>query len=376
MINAKEFYDVFYDLGIEFYTGVPDRKLARFINAITASQSSYYTSKDNKNSYKKSSIQHAPAAKEDNAISIATGYYLATSNCPVVYMPNFGLWNSINSLHALANTNALSVPMLIVMPLDKDKRNPYTKHNVEFTENFIKKAKYNYCIITEDCDFETSIRDLYKKAILNSAPTFVLVDEGVLEYTVKYADRKFSSLSKKDVLEYISQFLSENDIIVTSSGNVSNIFYNITEANKKQHNNNVYVSGAHGQASSVAYGIALNTSKNVYCIDGDGSFLRDLGGLTVAVQNTQRNLKYILIDDGSYSSTGGQTTPLNCLDMKKMLKSMGMKNTIEAHTYEDIKLGMLRLMKEKSVLIVKVYDNTNFDKPIYYKNTIFPKGDE
>ena len=44
---------------------------------------------------------------------------------------------------------------------------------------------------------------------------------------------------------------------------------------------------------------------------------------------------------------------------------MGMKNTVEAHTYEDIKLGMLRIAKEKSVLIVKVYDNKAFDAEYY-----------
>lgn len=364
MINAKEFYDVFYDLGIEFYTGVPDKKLVNFINGITASQSSYYTSKENKNSYKKSNIQHVPAAREDNAISIATGYFLATNECPVVYMPNSGLWTSLNPLYTLADKNVLSVPMLIIIALDKNTKNPYSKRNAELTENFIKKAKYDFCTITDGCDFTTLLTDLYKKTLEKSAPSFVLIDENVLSNDVKFVDKKFSSLSKDEVLDYILNFLTEEDIVVTSSGNISNIVYNIRENKKQKHSNDFYIAGAHGQASSVSYGLALNTPKNVYCIDGDGSFLRDLGGLTTAVQNTQRNLKYILIDDGSYSSTGGQSTPIRCLDTKKMLKSMGMKNTIEAHTFEDIKLGMLRLAKEKSVLIVKVYDNKTFTSQV------------
>ena len=43
-----------------------------------------------------------------------------------------------------------------------------------------------------------------------------------------------------------------------------------------------------------------------------------------------------------------------------MLKSMGFKNIIEAYTIEDMKVGMLRLAKEKSAMIIKVSP----DKPI------------
>lgn len=374
MINAKEFYDVFYDLGIEFYTGIPDKKLVNFINGINASQSSYYASKNDKNTYKKSNVQHVPAAREDNAISIATGYHLATNGCPVVYMPNSGLWTSLNPLYTLVDKDVLSIPMLVVIALDGDKQNPYKKRNVELTENFVKKAKYDYCTITKDCDFENLIKDLYAKTIEKSSPSFILIEEDAISNNIKYVDRKFSSLSKHEVLDYILSFIEEDDIIVSSSGNVSNEIYNIRESKKQSGKSDLYIVGAHGQASSVAYGLAINTTKNIYCIDGDGSFLRDLGGLTTAVQNTQRNLKYILIDDGSYSATGGQITPLRCLDTKKMLKSMGMKNTIEAHTFEDIKLGMLRLAREKSVLIVKVYDNKTFEDN-YFKNPLKNKNE-
>jgi len=365
MINAKEFYDVFYDLGIEFYTGVPDKKLARFCANIDNSQASFYSSKNNSTMYKKSTIQHVPAASEDNAISIATGHYLATGKCPVVYMPNSGLWTSLNPLYTLADKNIFSIPMMVLIVLDSDNKNLYTKRNIELTENFVKKAKYNYCKISSDTNFEEEIVNLYNKTMETSSPSFILVESETLDYSVKYVDKKFSSLSKHDVLEYILSFIGKDDIIVASSGNISNEIYNIREEKKQSHKNDLLINGAHGQASSVAYGIAISSPRNVYCIDGDGSFLRDLGGLTTAVQNTQRNLKYILIDDGSYSTTGGQKTPLQCLDTKKMLKSMGMKNTVEAHTYEDIKLGMLRIAKEKSVLIVKVYDNKMFDAEYY-----------
>ena len=365
MINAKDFYDVFYDLGIEFYTGIPDRKLASFCSYIASSQTSFYTSKNSKNAFKKSVIQNIPVASEDNAISVATGYHLATGKCPVVYMPNSGLWTSLNPLYTLADKNIFSIPLMVLIVLDGDITNPYTRRNVELTESFVKKAKYNYCKISIDCDYENEIIKLYNKTIATSSPSFILVESNTLDNNVKYVDKKFSSLSKHDVLKYVLSQLNDDDIIVSSSGNISSEIYNIRETQKQSHKNDLLINGAHGQASSVAYGIAINSPKNVYCIEGDGSFLRDLGGLTTAVQNTQRNLKYILIDDGSYSTAGGQNTPIQCLDIKKMLKSMGMKSTIEAHTFDDIKVGMLRLAREKSVLIIKVYDNKKFDKEFY-----------
>ena len=361
-MTTKELYEIFYNLGIDFYTGVPDKKLAGFLESASESQSTPFFTKDKQSTYRKNNIQVVPAACEANAVSIAAGYYIATGNCPVVYMSNTGFWSSIGSLFHLADSDAFATPMLVTMVLDKEKQGAYNKKNALLTKTVIEDAHYPYCHLTTTSDFKAEIAHAIEMANEFKKPCFVLINEDALQRDHKYVDKKFSSLAKQDVIKYITSVLADTDFVVSSAGNISHEIYAAREANGQSHSNDLLVNGAFGQASSVAYGIALNTNKNVYCIDGDGAFLRDLGGLTTAVQNTQRNLKYILIDDGSYSTSGGTKTPIQCLDTKKMLKSMGMKNTIEAYSIEDIKVGMLRLAKEKSVLIVKVYDNKCFGK--------------
>lgn len=368
-MNTKELYEIFYNLGIDFYTGVPDKKLAGFLESANESQSTLFFSKDKQNTFRKNNIQVVPAACEANAVSIATGYHIATGNCPVVYMSNTGFWSSIGSLFHLADSDAFSIPMLIIVVLDKEEQSAYNKKNALLTKTVIEDACYPYQHLTVASDFKAEITHALEMANEFKKPCFILIDEDALQNDFKYVDKKFSSLSKQDAIKYITSVLSDTDFVVASAGNVSHEIYAARDMNKQSHNNDLLVNGAFGQASSVAYGIALNTNKNVYCIDGDGAFLRDLGGLTTAVQNTQRNLKYILIDDGSYSTAGGTKTPIQCLDTKKMLKSMGMKNTIEAYSLEDVKVGMLRLAKEKSVLIVKVYDNKHFSKDFYMHPT-------
>ena len=67
--------------------------------------------------------------------------------------------------------------------------------------------------------------------------------------------------------------------------------------------------GSMGLASSIAFGIAIaKPSKKVWCIDGDGSLLMNLGSLSTIANNQPRNLTLIVIDNGSYGSTGDQKT--------------------------------------------------------------------
>ena len=118
---------------IEFYTGVPDSLLKDFCFYIT------------KKSKKKN---HIIAANEGSAISIATGYNLATKKIPLVYLQNSGLGNLINPLVSLTDKNVYSIPMLLMVgwrgePRTKDE--PQHKTQGLITKRLITalNKKYN-----------------------------------------------------------------------------------------------------------------------------------------------------------------------------------------------------------------------------------------
>src|SRR6266571_3358883 len=70
-----------------------------------------------------------------------------------------------------------------------------------------------------------------------------------------------------------------------------------------------YLEHAMGLASSVGLGIALaQPDRRVVVIDGDGSVLMNLGGLTTLARYAPPNLTHIVFDNESLLSVGGFPT--------------------------------------------------------------------
>ncbi|MFX1451445.1 MAG: thiamine pyrophosphate-dependent enzyme, partial [Promethearchaeota archaeon] len=109
--------------------------------------------------------------------------------------------------------------------------------------------------------------------------------------------RRFQAIHK--IVESIT-----NELLVCNLGEPSRELFHI-----KDRDENFYMLGSMGLASSLAFGIAISTpKKKVWCIDGDGSILMNLGSLTTIANNKPQNLTLIIIDNSSYGSTGDQET--------------------------------------------------------------------
>jgi sulfopyruvate decarboxylase subunit beta len=71
---------------------------------------------------------------------------------------------------------------------------------------------------------------------------------------------------------------------------------------------NFYMLGTMGLSSSIGLGLALAQKKKVIAIDGDGSVLTNFGTLPTIANNVADNFILLIIDNGSYGSTGDQPT--------------------------------------------------------------------
>ena len=70
-----------------------------------------------------------------------------------------------------------------------------------------------------------------------------------------------------------------------------------------------YLQHAMGLASSIGLGIALSKpDRQVIVLDGDGSILMNLGGLTTLARYRPRNLVHVVFDNESLLSVGGFPT--------------------------------------------------------------------
>ena len=139
-----------------------------------------------------------------------------------------------------------------------------------------------------------------------------------------------------EVISVLKYLIGENDIIVSSNGNISREAYHLLERPQ------FYLRGSMGLPVSVGFGLALsNPNKRVIVITGDGNFLMGLGSITTTAFYRPKNLKILILDNSMYFTTGGQETVSSVIDYAKFLESLKIdyacsKKTTLDQTKEDL----------------------------------------
>jgi sulfopyruvate decarboxylase subunit beta len=119
-----------------------------------------------------------------------------------------------------------------------------------------------------------------------------------------------------------------------------------------------YLQHAMGLASSVGLGIALcRPELRVIVLDGDGSLLMNLGGLTTLARYRPRNLVHVVFDNESLLSVGGFPTATSTgSDLAAMAKGAGVPRTAVATTPDEFTaaFGEALAADDLTTLVVKV----------------------
>ena len=100
MVNQQYLFESLKNMGIDFFTGVPDSLLNNFCLYLTQNCED---------------CQHVMAANEGNAVAIAAGHYMATGKIPIVYMQNSGIGNATNPLLSLTHDCVYGIPLILVI---------------------------------------------------------------------------------------------------------------------------------------------------------------------------------------------------------------------------------------------------------------------
>jgi len=112
--------------------------------------------------------------------------------------------------------------------------------------------------------------------------------------------------------------------------------------------------GGMGHTASVALGYSLSSIKKTICIDGDGSLLMHLGSIKTAGSFADKNFKYILLNNNSHDSVGGQNTHANEIDFKKLSKSLGFNNFYSIKNDRNLKDKIQRFLKDNTPNFLEV----------------------
>ena len=140
-------------------------------------------------------------------------------------------------------------------------------------------------------------------------------------------------MKRLDALQAIYPEL-EKSIVVTIMGAVA------AELQSIGHRPNFfYLQHAMGLASSLGLGIALaRPEARVIVIDGDGSVLMNLGGLSTLARYRPRNLLHLIFDNESLLSVGGFPTATSTgTDLAGVAAAAGVPRTATVRDIEAFK---------------------------------------
>ena len=128
---------------------------------------------------------------------------------------------------------------------------------------------------------------------------------------------------------------------------------------------NFYMLGTMGLSSSIGLGLALAQDKTVISIDGDGSVLTNLCTLPTIANNVADNYILMIIDNGSYGSTGDQPTYTGKkTSLAGMARAAGCENVVEVQDVDTGKALQAAIDSRKMTVMVVKCDSGNAKMPV------------
>ncbi|MBR9865051.1 MAG: sulfopyruvate decarboxylase subunit beta [Rhodobacteraceae bacterium] len=128
---------------------------------------------------------------------------------------------------------------------------------------------------------------------------------------------------------------------------------------------NFYMLGTMGLASSIGLGLALAQPKKVIAIDGDGSVLTNFGTLPTIANNVADNFILLIIDNGSYGSTGDQPTYAGKkTSLAAVATACGCENVVECAAEDTAAEVRKALDGDQMTIIVSKCESGNAKNPV------------
>ncbi len=254
------------------------------------------------------------------AMGIASGEYLSTGTIPIVMIQNSGFLNTLNALTSLNEIYNIPIFYIISWRGKRDKIIDAPEHNVIGRK--MEKTLKLFNIYYEDIDertFQSQIKLLASKAVREKKSVALLIKEDTFakfSHVINYSKYK---LSRLEVINAFKNRFVKDSLFISSTG------YPTRDSFTSKDSNDFYMVGSMGHTFAIALGIARNTTKRIFILDGDGSSMMHIGGFASFDPQKYKNIIYILLDNEVYESTGGQGTASKNIDFKSLANAFGFK---------------------------------------------------
>ena len=327
MIKPSTFYDLLLKNGTDFFAGVPDSLLKNFCAYVT----------DNAPAEK-----HIISANEGSATALASGYHFATGKIPLIYMQNSGEGNMINPLLSLVDPDVYSVPLLILIgwrgePGVHDE--PQHVKQGKVTCDLLDAMKVPYEVLTDD---EAKLSEQLNKAYAyikeNSAPYALVIRKGTFdEYVLQNNIKVEAEMKREEAIEKIMLSASDKTAFISTTGMASRELYELRDKHNMAHNRDFLTVGSMGHASQIALAVAMQKpNRPIFCIDGDGATIMQMGGLATVGTRKPKNLVHFVMNNGAHDSVGGQPTVGLQIDIPAIAKACGYEKVYTVATKAEL----------------------------------------
>ena len=164
-MDAKHFWNVFKDRGINFFSGVPDSTFGDAYNHMVTDPE----------------IQYVPAVREDIALGIASSAYFADDLGGVI-MQNSGIGNIVNTLSSFSMMYHIPALLIIGWRGYGGPPNDAPEHWIMGlkTTDILDLLDIPYKIVEPD-HFEDLLDDLLTEIRRQSCPGALLVRSGIVK---------------------------------------------------------------------------------------------------------------------------------------------------------------------------------------------------
>ena len=327
MIRPSYFYDLLIKNGTDFFAGVPDSLLKNFCAYVT----------DNAPSEK-----HIISANEGSATALACGYHMATGKIPMIYMQNSGEGNMVNPMLSLADRDVYSIPMLIVIgwrgePGVHDE--PQHVKQGKVTCDLLDAMKIPYEVLSEnEAELPGQFEKAYKYIKENNAQyAFVIRKNTFDEYKLVNNIPVEGKMSREEAIEKIMLSADDKTAFVSTTGMASRELYELRDKHNQAHDRDFLTVGGMGHCSQIALAIAMNKAdRQVYCIDGDGASIMQMGGMATIGTKNPSNMVHFVMNNGAHDSVGGQPTVGRQIDLCAIAAGCGYENVVKVETPEEL----------------------------------------
>ena len=309
--------------GYDFFTGVPCSMISSLIATLEAHPR----------------LPYVPAVREDVAVSLAAGAWLAGRR-PMVLMQNSGLGTSLNALVSLSLMYRLPALLLVTWRGHGGTDAPEHLLMGEISPSLLEMIRIPHRVLSAKTLADDIAWGRTESERL-SQPVALLLPPGILDLpshtaaTPALATIPATRAALDDPIPTprISRFEAlraavsalTSEPVVHANGYVCRESFAV-----KDRIENFYMIGSMGMASAIGLGVALAVpSRSTVVFDGDGNLLMSLGilpmigGGPVMGRARPGNLVHVVFDNALYGSTGGQASPSRTVGLHHIARAAG-----------------------------------------------------